>query len=158
MGANQADLVLPGSAFTEKQGTYVNLEGRAQQTLAAITPPSMARVDWHIVRAVSELSNHTLPYESLIQLRARMSQIAPNLVQYNKNQAPVTVKPPQSGAQEQLKIGANQKLAPLQRELVDYYQTDVISRASATMSKCVQAVTKELNKRQTQSGKVAQKA
>ena len=153
IGANQADLVLPGAAFTEKQGTYVNMEGRAQQTLAAITPPSMARVDWHIIRAVSEISNHTIPYDTLVQLRSRMSQIAPHLVQYNKNLAPVPSKVISKVNVPQ--INSNQLLIPLQKELVDYYQTDVISRASATMAKCVQAVSKELHKRQANE-KVAQ--
>ena len=51
-----ADLILPGAAYTEKQATYVNMEGRAQQTIAALTPPGMARVDWKIIRALSEVS------------------------------------------------------------------------------------------------------
>lgn len=133
------------------------MEGRAQQTLAAITPPSMARVDWHIVRAVSELSNHTLEYETLVQLRARMAKLAPALVQYNKNLSPAAANKEQasqsnnsSGNSPPPKVGSNQKLNPLLRELTDYYQTDVISRASATMAKCVQAVTKEQTKRQRQ--------
>lgn len=141
-------MVLPASAFTEKQGTYANLEGRAQQTLAAITPPVMARLDWHIVRAVSEISNRTLPYENLVGLRARMAQIAPNLVHYNKNYLPATVTPP--GKREPPKVASNRKLTPLMKELADFYQTDIISRASATMAKCVQAVNKELSKRQSE--------
>ena len=50
-----ADCVLPGAAYTEKQATYVNMEGRAQQTIAALTPPGMARQDWKIIRAISEV-------------------------------------------------------------------------------------------------------
>ncbi|CAG2122625.1 unnamed protein product, partial [Medioppia subpectinata] len=84
-GASQADVVLPGAAFTEKQSIYANMEGRAQQTLAAITPPSMARNDWKIVRAVSEITNHTLGYDSLIELRQRMKELSPNLVYCNEN-------------------------------------------------------------------------
>ena len=48
-------MILPGAAYTEKQGTYVNTEGRAQQTLPALNPPGMARVDWKIIRAISEV-------------------------------------------------------------------------------------------------------
>ena len=55
-GAASADIVLPGAAYTEKQATYVNTEGRAQQTLTAVTPPGMAREDWKIIRALSEVS------------------------------------------------------------------------------------------------------
>ena len=54
-GAEMADVILPGAAYTEKQGTYVNTEGRSQQTLAALNPPGMARVDWKIIRAISEV-------------------------------------------------------------------------------------------------------
>lgn len=55
-GAEIADVVLPGSAYTEKQATYVNTEGRAQQTVTAVTPPGQAREDWKIIRALSEVS------------------------------------------------------------------------------------------------------
>ena len=62
-GAELADLILPGAAYTEKQATYVNMEGRAQQTIAALTPPGMARIDWKIIRAISEVSQlHTHTY------------------------------------------------------------------------------------------------
>ena len=57
-GAEIADLILPGAAYTEKQATYVNMEGRAQQTVAALTPPGMARNDWKIIRAISEVIYH----------------------------------------------------------------------------------------------------
>ena len=50
-----ADVVLPGAAYTEKTATYVNTEGRAQQTQAALVPPGMAREDWKIIRALSEV-------------------------------------------------------------------------------------------------------
>ena len=54
-GAEEADAVLPGAAYTEKQATYVNTEGRTQQTTVAVTPPGMAREDWKIIRALSEV-------------------------------------------------------------------------------------------------------
>lgn len=52
-----ADIILPGAAYTEKCSTYVNTEGRAQQTKVAVTPPGMARDDWKIIRAISEVKN-----------------------------------------------------------------------------------------------------
>lgn len=55
VGAPMADVILPGAAYTEKAATYVNTEGRAQQTRVAVTPPGMAREDWRIIRAVSEV-------------------------------------------------------------------------------------------------------
>lgn len=51
--------MLPGAAYTEKQATYVNTEGRAQQTLMAVQPPGMARSDWKIIRAISEVRTNT---------------------------------------------------------------------------------------------------
>lgn len=66
-GAAIADAVLPGAAYTEKQGTYVNAEGRAQQTLVAVSPPGLAREDWKIIRALSEvLGMCSICVESLI--------------------------------------------------------------------------------------------
>lgn len=50
-----ADVILPGAAYTEKQASYLNTEGRAQQTLVAVTPPGYAREDWKIIRALSEV-------------------------------------------------------------------------------------------------------
>lgn len=55
-GASIADIVLAGAAYTEKTGSYVNTEGRAQQTGAAITPPGLARPDWKIIRALAEVN------------------------------------------------------------------------------------------------------
>lgn len=84
VGATLAHAILPGAAYTEKQGTYVNTEGRAQQTLAAITPPGLAREDWKIIRALSEVVGNALPYDNLDELRDRMEDIAPHLVRYGR--------------------------------------------------------------------------
>lgn len=83
-GATIADIVLPGGAYTEKQGTYVNAEGRAQQTLNAVTLPGMAREDWKIVRAISEVIESPLPYDTLEELRTRIDEIASHLTNYGK--------------------------------------------------------------------------
>lgn len=56
VGAPMADIILPGAAYTEKSGTYVNIEGRSQHTKVAVTAPGMAREDWKVIRAVSEVS------------------------------------------------------------------------------------------------------
>merc|ERR1712179_424115 len=81
-GAAIADCVLPGAAYTEKQGTYVNMEGRTQQTFPALAPPGEARVDWKIIRVISEVIDEKLPYDKLQELRARMAEVSPNLVRY----------------------------------------------------------------------------
>lgn len=85
-GATIADIVLPGSAYTEKQATFVNTEGRAQQTLAAVTAPGLAREDWKIVRALSEVIGKPLPYDTLDELRTRVEQISLHLTNYGKRE------------------------------------------------------------------------
>ena len=71
-GAHRADVILPGAAYTEKPGTYVNTEGRVQLGQRAAYPPGEAREDWAILRALSERLGKTLPYDTLDQVRARL--------------------------------------------------------------------------------------
>ncbi len=79
-GAEIANVVLPGAAYTEKNATYVNTEGRAQRTQLVVAPPGKAREDWQILRAISEVIGSPLPYDNLDQLRARMADVSPTLV------------------------------------------------------------------------------
>lgn len=83
-GASIADAILPGAAYTEKQATYVNTEGRAQQTLPAVTPPGRARDDWKIIRALSEIVSAKLPYDNLNEIRSRLEEVAPHLIRYGE--------------------------------------------------------------------------
>ncbi|OPJ90192.1 NADH-ubiquinone oxidoreductase subunit, mitochondrial [Patagioenas fasciata monilis] len=140
VGAPMADIILPGAAYTEKAATYVNTEGRAQQTRVAVTPPGMAREDWKIIRAVSELAGMTLPYENLDQIRKRLEEVSPNLVRYDDVEEANYF----SQANELSKLVKQQLLAdplvPPQLTIKDFYMTDSISRASQTMAKCVKAV------------------
>ncbi|MEE2760952.1 MAG: NADH-quinone oxidoreductase subunit NuoG, partial [Pseudomonadota bacterium] len=76
-GAHRADVILPGAAYTEKNGTYVNTEGRAQRTQLAAFPPGEAREDWTIIRALSEVLGKTLPYDNIGNLRAAMTMNNP---------------------------------------------------------------------------------
>lgn len=145
-GAEMADIVLPGAAYTEKQATYVNTEGRAQQTLQAVTPPGMAKEDWKIIRALSEISGHQLAYDNLAEIRQRLTEIAPHFTRYGKvEEANFSAESTalnshfaQSKSLDSAAIDTNQKF------LRDFYMTDSITRASATMSKCVQAAEKLL--------------
>lgn len=142
-GAAIADVILPGAAYTEKVATYVNTEGRAQQTCAANTPPGMARPDWKIIRALSEICGVCLPYDNLTEIRSRFEEIAPHLVRYGN------VESANYFAQAlELSKGTDGSLSsnPLeikQKTLEQFFMTDVISRASLTMAKCVQAVIKQ---------------
>lgn len=143
-GAEMADIILPGAAYTEKQATFVNTEGRTQQTLQAVTPPGLAKEDWKVIRALSEISGHKLPYDNLGEIRHRLSQIAPHLTRYGQVEeanfsALSTALNSEVAKSKRLNadvIDTNQKF------LKDFFMTDSITRASATMSKCVQAAEK----------------
>ncbi|XP_037934518.1 NADH-ubiquinone oxidoreductase 75 kDa subunit, mitochondrial-like [Teleopsis dalmanni] len=140
-GASIADAVLPGAAYTEKQAIYVNTEGRAQQTLMAVSPPGMAREDWKILRAISEVIGTPLPYDTLDELRNRIEDIAPHLTRCGTlHQAAF------SGLAEQVATSKsidNTKIDVKLKELRDYFMTDAVSRASPTMAKCISACNKE---------------
>ncbi len=89
-GASRADVVLPGAAYTEKSGLYVNFEGRVQQTRAAVPMVGDAREDWRIVRALSEVLGKRLPYDDHAGVRARLAQVAPHFANINAVQVCVT--------------------------------------------------------------------
>jgi NADH dehydrogenase (ubiquinone) Fe-S protein 1 len=138
-GASMADVVLPAAAYTEKNGTFVNTEGRAQETRLAVVPPGMARVDWKIIRALSEIAGNPLPYDNLEELRGRMFEISPNLVKYGDVEDANYFKQASELAQLVKQQISPEPLKTPQTELKDYFMTDSISRASQTMAKCVQA-------------------
>ncbi len=130
-GAHRADVILPGAAYTEKSGTYVNTEGRVQETQLVAFPPGEAREDWKIVRALSEVLGKTLPYDTLEQLRERLVEVSPVFGVLD------TVQPA-----KWRKVGRAGKLdsAPFRSPIENYYMTDPISRASPTMAQCTQEI------------------
>jgi len=118
--AHRADVILPGSAYTEKNATYVNTAGVTQHTAQAVFAPGEAREDWKIIRALSEAIGKTLPFDTLQQLRKRIPQAKP--------------------AAWKAGLGdANAKIAsqPFVYPVRNFYMTDPISRASRTMAECV---------------------
>jgi len=139
VGASMADVVLPGAAYTEKNSTFVNTEGRAQETRLAVTPPGMAREDWKIIRALSEIVGDPLPYDNLEELRGRMFDVSPNLVKYGDIEEANYFK--QASELAQLAKGqlSTEPLKTPQTTLKDFFMTDNITRASQTMAKCAQA-------------------
>ncbi|XP_055937287.1 NADH-ubiquinone oxidoreductase 75 kDa subunit, mitochondrial-like [Argiope bruennichi] len=141
-GAEMADVILPGAAYTEKQATYVNTEGRAQQTLQAVTPPGMAKEDWKIIRALSEIAGHKLPYDNISEIRHRMTQIAPHLTRYNQVEESNFFAQSSAVISDQPLSVDSSALDTTLKFLKDFYMTNSISRASATMGKCVQAAEK----------------
>ncbi|KAJ3274511.1 hypothetical protein HDV01_002639 [Terramyces sp. JEL0728] len=136
VGAYYADVILPGSAYTEKSATYVNTEGRVQTTRSAIPPPAGAREDWKIVRALSEVAGKKLPYDEVHQLRSRMVQVSPTFAgfdEFEKTSSPVV----QLGLSH-IKAYTATTTQPLQLAFKDFYMTNSIARSSSTMAKCSQ--------------------
>jgi NADH dehydrogenase (ubiquinone) Fe-S protein 1 len=82
-GAERADLILPGSTYIEKNGTYVSTDGRVDCVRLVNPPPYLARADWEIIRALSEFAGVSLPYDELYDLRNRMCELAPYLIKYD---------------------------------------------------------------------------
>jgi len=126
-GAEIADVILPGAAYTEKSATYVNTEGRVQTTRAATSLPGASRPDWKIVRAASEFLGVPLPYDDLAALRERMTEISPALAAYDVIEP--TALPRLSKVQlvDQNK-GSKPTGQPLTKVIENFYFTDVISR------------------------------
>jgi NADH-quinone oxidoreductase subunit G len=132
-GAARADVILPGAAYTEKSGTYVNTEGRVQRGYMATHPPGEAREDWKIIRALSGHVGHTLPYDTIEALRARLQQVNPvfaNLGFLPRFGCSDTTGPNGGAVTD----------APFEPAIRHYHQTDAISRASPTMAACVAAL------------------
>ncbi len=128
-GAARADVILPGAAYTEKNGTFVNTEGRVQLARLAVFPPGEAREDWKIVRALSETLGRKLPYDDLARLRARMAEVNPVFA------APGEIAPADWAA-----FGAPGEMdpAPFESPIKNFYMTDPVSRASETMARCTE--------------------
>jgi NADH-quinone oxidoreductase subunit G len=128
-GAERADVVLPGAAYTEKSGTYVNTEGRAQMTGKAAFPPGDAKEDWAIVRALSAHVGHKLPYDSLPALRAAMYKVAPALARLD-----VPGEAGTKGMEELAARGGALGTQPFASPVRDFYLSNPIARASAIMA------------------------
>ena len=128
-GAERADVVLPGSAYTEKSATYVNTEGRAQITAKAVFPPGDAKDDWAIIRALSAHAGQRLPYDSLPALRAAIYKQAPALARLDAVE-PADTKGVEALAASVGKLGSE----PFGTAVDDYYLTNPIARASAVMA------------------------
>ena len=133
-GARRADVILPGAAYTEKPGTYVNTEGRVQRGFRSVYPPGEAREDWAILRAFSEVIGHRLPYDTIGAVRARLEQVNPVF-------GKVGFLPRFGAADQSGPAGDPAALgdAPFAPAIADYYQTDPISRASPTMVACTES-------------------
>lgn len=134
LGASLADVILPGTAYTEKSATYVNTEGRSQMTTAATGPVGSAREDWTIFKALSEYLGVGLPYEDDRALRSRIETIAPHLLRIESVEP---VSPAFAKLGLEFIPSAKPTGSKLENPIKNFYFTDVISRNSKTMAQCV---------------------
>lgn len=154
LGAQLADVCLPGAAYTEKSTIWVNTEGRAQLGRAAVPPPGASREDWKIIRyvyfdfakdilhmllsddipytrsALSEVVGSPLPYDDVLSLRDRLWEISPSLVRYDVTERTST-DIAAVGLKTLAALNASAKVsgAPFRKPITNFYQTDPISRA-----------------------------
>jgi NADH-quinone oxidoreductase subunit G len=127
-GAHHADLVLPGAAYTEKDGIYVNTEGRVQYATRAAFPPGDAREDWTIIRAVSGAVGKSIGFDTLAELREALCADHPHFADADE------IAPAKWAS-----FGGRAKLSaePVGQAFDNFYMTCAISRASETMAECV---------------------
>ncbi|MDO9411434.1 MAG: NADH-quinone oxidoreductase subunit NuoG [Pseudolabrys sp.] len=130
-GAHRADVILPGAAYPEKSGTYVNTEGRVQMAARAAFPPGDAREDWAILRALSDVLGCRLPYDTLGALRQQIYAAHPHMMRIDQ------IAPTTSADIAQLgKIAGTAEKSALVSPVLNFYFTNPIARASAVMAEC----------------------
>jgi NADH-quinone oxidoreductase subunit G len=130
-GAHRADVILPGAAYTEKAGTWVNTEGRVQVGNRAVFPPGDAREDWAILRALSAVLGKPLPFDSLGQLRRRLYDTHPHMARVD------SIEPGKATDIERLaSIGGEVGNGAFASSIRDFYLTNPIARASWVMAEC----------------------
>jgi NADH-quinone oxidoreductase subunit G len=127
-GAHGADVILPGAAYTEKAGLYVNTEGRVQMAERVVFPKGQAKEDWAILRALSALVGQTLPYDTLDALRSRLMADKPTFGRIDYLPAAASFDVGQLGKKGDLGDIA------FHASVRDPYLNNPIARASVTMA------------------------
>lgn len=135
-GASIANIVLPGAAYTEKSATYVNTEGRVQNSKLAFFPPGLAMDDASVLR---NILGHEEELEAMVERGGpTLELLAPNLAK--ENSVPTTDRV--LGLASVLPEGDAKVLdTPLQAPVDNFYMTDPITRSSKTMAKCTRVRT-----------------
>ena len=125
-GAEIADIILPGSAYTEKNGLFINLEGKMQSAYKASYPPGDAREDWTIFCDMADMLKKPLDFKNIDDLRNLIN----NCINYKK-------------VEKSIKINkVNYIESDISIKKIDYYFTNPIARSSKTMSDCRRAAKK----------------
>ncbi len=131
-GAHRADVILPGAAYTEKSGLYVNTEGRVQIGNRAAFPPGDAREDWAILRALSDVLGHRLPFDNLAQLREKLYAAHPHFAAVGE----VAAADGAAALAALAALGGKPSPEAFASPIADFYLTNPIARASAIMAEC----------------------
>ncbi|MFK4004280.1 NADH-quinone oxidoreductase subunit NuoG [Qipengyuania sp. NPDC077563] len=126
-GAHAADIILPAASFAEKDGTYVNTEGRVQFAEKAVFAPGDAREDWTILRALADALGVAVGFDTFAQLQSAMIAEVPALGEEGLADYGALPKA-DAKAKAQGTIGAY--------PIKDFYLTNPIARASAVMQHC----------------------
>ena len=129
-GAARADVILPGAAYTEEGGLFVNTEGRPQLAMRAGFAPGEAKENWAILRALSAELGQTLPWDSLAQLRGALVRQHPHLGALDSVAENIWTPLPMA-ALGKSDVGFRGALSA-------YYLTNPIARASAVMGELAQ--------------------
>lgn len=130
-GAHRADVILPGAAYTEKSGTFVNTEGRVQMAARATFPPGDAKEDWAILRALSASLGKPLPFDSLGALRRELYAAHPHFAAVD-----TVAESDRAGLVKLAGQGGATDKAGFTPAVADFYTTNPIARASAVMAEC----------------------
>jgi NADH-quinone oxidoreductase subunit G len=135
-GAHHADVILPGAAYTEKDGLYANFEGRIQLARRAVFPPGEAKEDWAVLRALSEVLGAKLPYDSRAALLKALEADVSHFATLNEAPVHADTRAATWGGIGGAEAGAIDTTTPLGQTFTDYYLTNPIARASETMAAC----------------------
>ncbi|MGI4752184.1 MAG: NADH-quinone oxidoreductase subunit NuoG [Janthinobacterium lividum] len=130
IGATKADVILPSAAYTEQSGIYVNLEGRPQIAEKAVSPVGKAKEDIAIIKELADCLKLDTPVSNLQEIRTKLAKEYPIFANIGK-----------IIDNKFAKFSSKDKLSkePITAETINYYMTDVISKNSVTMARCVEA-------------------
>jgi len=123
-GAEMADIILPGAAYTEQNGYFTNLEGKLQKAYKASYPPEDAKEDWQIINELAEVMNHRKLFNDKDELDSSLLNYLNLFIEKNNSREYLDAK------------GLNFSSEKLEIINKDYYYSNVIARASKTMLEC----------------------
>ena len=123
-GAEIADIILPGAAYTEQNGYFTNLEGKIQKAYKASFPPEEAKEDWLIINELAETMNHRKLFNDKDELDSSLLNQINLFIEKDKSIKSSTVE----------NVEFKQEILKIENE--DYYYSNAIARASKTMLEC----------------------